>query len=177
MAAADRTPAASSGAPRGGRSGPVRVHRGRLQQGDDPLGAGLPQPVRVREGRLACGRWPPKGGVKGDNGIGVDSWLPQFASDLHMPDLPTITEQQHTTRAVAADYVIGRSDTSAFGWGWSQYRIFVRAFDLGKCELFLRGYSGISRLNADVSMVWRDGWRGRRIWPSIGPHRASMDLG
>ena len=86
-----------------------------------------------------------------------------------MPDLPTITEQQHTTRAVAAGYVIGRSDTSAFGWGWSQYRIFVRAFDLGKCELFLRGYSGMSRVNADVSMVWRDGWRGRQIGPSIGP--------
>ena len=41
---------------RGGRAGSVRVHRGRLQQGEDPLGAGLPQPGGVREGQLACGR-------------------------------------------------------------------------------------------------------------------------
>lgn len=58
-----------------------------------------------------------QGGVKGDNGIGVDSWPPQFASDLYMPGLPTITEQLHTTRVVAAGYATGRSDTSAFGWG------------------------------------------------------------
>ena len=87
-----------------------------------------------------------------------------------------------TGSAVADGCAAGRSDTSAFGWGRPQYRQFVRAFDLGKCELVLRGYSGMSRLNADVSMVWRDGWRGRRIWgpsgPSIGfrsvPKRASI---
>ena len=95
MAAADRMPAASSGAPRGGRSGPVRVHRGRLQQGDDPLGAGLPQPVRVREGRLACGRWPPNGGVKGDNGIGVDSWPPAIRKR------PVYARPSHHHRAAA----------------------------------------------------------------------------
>ena len=58
---------------RGGRAGPVRVHRGRLQQGEDPFGAGLPQPRRVRRGQLAHRRRPPEGGVKGVNGIGVDS--------------------------------------------------------------------------------------------------------
>ena len=74
-----------------------------------------------------------------------------------------------TGSAVADGCAAGRSDTSAFGGGWSWYRKFVRAFDLGKCELLLRGYSGMSRLNADVSMVWQDGWRGRRIRDPIGP--------
>ena len=59
--------------PRGGRIGFVRVHRGRLQQGQDTFGAGLFQPRRVRRGQLARRRRPPEGCVKGVNGIGVDS--------------------------------------------------------------------------------------------------------
>lgn len=59
--------------PRGGGAGPVRVHRGRLQQGEDTFGAGLFEPCRVRRGQLAHRRRPPEGGVKGVNGIGVDS--------------------------------------------------------------------------------------------------------
>ena len=54
-------------------AGPVRVHQGRLQQGEDPLGAGLSQPRRVRRGQLAQGKQPLEGGVKGVNGIEVDS--------------------------------------------------------------------------------------------------------
>lgn len=64
---------ASSSAPRGGGSGPVQVHRGRLQQDQDLLGAGLSRPGGVREGRLVCGRCTPKGGEKGGDGFGVDS--------------------------------------------------------------------------------------------------------
>lgn len=59
--------------PRGGGAGPVRVHRGRLQQGEDTFGAGLSQPRRVRRGQLAQGKQPLEGGVEGVNGIGVDS--------------------------------------------------------------------------------------------------------
>ena len=58
---------------RGGGAGPVRVHRGDLQQGEDTFGSGLPQPRRVRRGQLAQGKQPLEGGVKAVNGIGVDS--------------------------------------------------------------------------------------------------------
>lgn len=60
-------------------------------------------------------------------------------------------------------------DTSAFDWGNLQYRFFEQACDLGKCGLHECRYSGMCRLNADVSMVWQDGWRGRRIRGLIGP--------
>ena len=60
--------------PRGGGAGSVRVHRGRLQQGENPFGAGLSQPGRVRRSQLARRERPPEGGVKGVNGIGVDSF-------------------------------------------------------------------------------------------------------
>lgn len=58
---------------RGGHAGPVRAHRGRLQQGQDTFGAGLSQPRRVRRGQFAQGKQPLEGGAKGVNGIGVDS--------------------------------------------------------------------------------------------------------
>ena len=41
----------------------LRVHRVLLQQGQDALGAGLPQPRGVRAGQLARGGMPPDGGV------------------------------------------------------------------------------------------------------------------
>ena len=57
---------------RGGRAGPVRAHRGNLQQGGDAFGAWPPRPRRVRRGRLAQGKRPPEGGAKDVDGIGVD---------------------------------------------------------------------------------------------------------
>ena len=49
--------------PRAGGARDLRVHRALLQQGEDPLGAGIPQPRGVRAGQPARGRSPPEGGV------------------------------------------------------------------------------------------------------------------
>ena len=49
--------------PRAGGARDLRVHRVLLQQGKDPLGAGIPQPRGVRAGQPARGRSPPEGGV------------------------------------------------------------------------------------------------------------------
>ena len=111
---------------RGGGAGPVRVHRGRLQQGEDTLGAGLFDPRRVRRGQLAQGKQPLEGGVKGVNGIGVDS-----DSGAASPSLPLDGRQsQFESRLVVVliaivialfdaivlgdDPAIARADTSKF---------------------------------------------------------------
>lgn len=107
-----------------GGAGPVRVHRGRLQQGEDTLGAGLFDPRRVRRGQLAQGKQPLEGGVKGVNGIGVDS-----DSGAASPSLPLDGRQsQFESRLVVVliaialfdaivlgdDPAIARADTSKF---------------------------------------------------------------
>lgn len=58
---------------RGGCAGPVRAHRGNLQQGGDAFGAWPPRPRRARRGQLAQGRQTPEGGAKAVDGIGADS--------------------------------------------------------------------------------------------------------
>ncbi len=66
------------------RAGPVRAHRGRLQQGEDAFGTGIPQPCRVRRGQLAQGKQPLEGGVEGVNGIGVDSDSRRFTANFNV---------------------------------------------------------------------------------------------
>ena len=57
-----------------GRARPARVHRARLQQGEDPLRAGLREPGRLREGQLVGRREePPDGGIEPVNENEADS--------------------------------------------------------------------------------------------------------
>lgn len=48
---------------RAGGDRDLRLHRVLLQQGQDPLGAGMPQPQGVRAGEPARGGPPPDGGI------------------------------------------------------------------------------------------------------------------